>query len=1406
MRTVHTLVSPRAAGRWVTLLALCALLPACKDENQFARVARIESMAETIGGPAAAARPGDLLLENDRIRAVVHARHNQRSTFPIGNGSLVDLDLQRPQSKYGNGRGKDAFYELGPMVNLKINSSVDIRQGTCGAVGASPCPQKLGSAAGTLNTACQRISAAGSGDTIFGILSLLDLAIKRNYPSNDLQIVTDYDLCPGEAFVRLTTTARYFGATGVVKEMDELPQRTGLLDVLLGVTSGIDCAQQMCPAQAPHCDDLLVNLSLGSFKTEMKRCRTEQDGLSGVLAGDFAFFSAKARVFVPGNGFDQETFSRSVFDTGGDIFSNPMALEFIAATSDDVSYAYFNEKGRLMVPIFSDAFTLAMTNRVQCPRDNPTCIVGNELRFRRYVSVGRGDIGSALEGFYQVRGVQTGRVEGNVIDMRSRKPVSRIDVFVFSIPAAWQADGDAALSARDYPALVSAHRTGTQGPDNPLGEAGLVSHFRTDPTFDTVPDGSFGGPLPPGRYLLVTRDAERPPSALVPVHVTAGQTTRAVVAAAEGGVLDFEIRDDAGRLIPSKLTIGHCFAECARDQDCSGSTPFCDTETRICTPTNKGLKVGPCRPDQLTDGDGCRCPDTGRLPLELGGKRFADNTVRTVLTGSGRGRLVMEPGVYQVIASRGMEYDISRQYVTLFPNSQHRFSATLSKVVDTKGWVSADFHVHGPNSVDSGLDHETRVLSYAAEGVQLISSSDHDQLTNYKPTIYDLKLQPWVNSQVGVEISPLDYGHFIGFPLMFDERLEQRGGFHWRVDATGQSPDWTLMPPGQIFGHMRERGSLGVEDTVTFIAHFYDHFEFFSVDPWTLEAPSFGLSSIFNPVVVGTNFSGAFDALEVLNGKNLDNIRRPTRKEVTDYNTGLNALLAVTGITFEERLKRWAKLSSDMQREYLRRTPDEQALAINYNNPNFECRCTADEECGPGAICDRATGGCINRCVGDVSCAADKVTVAREACLATDGVAARKTCQRTAPSCTDDSQCTFRWGSSGERCLVTGASGQKTCELACTGDDFCKRADAMRPVCNITAGRCISVPVVGDLEPCTKLRGTMDDWFQMLNRGVRRTLLANSDSHSIYDNEAGLPRTYVQSTAETPSAIKELDIARAVKAGQTMGTFGPFVEFRINGQGPGSTVPVRAGDQVVLSVRVQSPKWFDVDRLEIYRNGELWKVVEGRLDCARGSNDCIKVPNDTIVNFDGHFVDRPDRDAWYVVVAMGLDGKAMGPVYSSTPVARLGTFELIQRLTPLLPPLRSLRIPFSPTITLVRPYAATSPIYVDIGGDGLTPVASLPTWATPKDVAAAMPQALTVAPGDPNAHAASAQPGASQPGAAQANAMGSTNDRVLPVHDHSRGLGRMTAEARDFLKLGAQGKLPNDLLQRAYEMLRQHHR
>src|SRR6185369_7984784 len=92
-------------------------------------------------------------------------------------------------------------------------------------------------------------------------------------------------------------------------------------------------------------------------------------------------------------------------------------------------------------------------------------------------------------------------------------------------------------------------------------------------------------------------------------------------------------------------------------------------------------------------------------------------------------------------------------------------AARIARVVDTTGFVSSDFHVHGLNSTDSRIGNRDRVMQYAGEGVENIVMTDHGGRTDLKPMIAQLQLSPFVTATIGEEITSWEYGHFNGYPF-----------------------------------------------------------------------------------------------------------------------------------------------------------------------------------------------------------------------------------------------------------------------------------------------------------------------------------------------------------------------------------------------------------------------------------------------------------------------------------------------------------------------------------------------------------------------------------------------------------------------------------------------------------------
>ena len=116
------------------------------------------------------------------------------------------------------------------------------------------------------------------------------------------------------------------------------------------------------------------------------------------------------------------------------------------------------------------------------------------------------------------------------------------------------------------------------------------------------------------------------------------------------------------------------------------------------------------------------------------------------------------------------------------------------------------------------------------------------------------------------------------------------------------------------------------------------------------------------------------------------------------------------------------------------------------------------------------------------------------------------------------------------------------------------------------------------------------DWMRMMNRGVFKAAVANSDTHGLYHAEAGMPRNFVAYGSDIPRHVRPDDLDQAVRERRVVGSSGPFIRFTVNDEGVGGTVMSPPDGRVTLKIEVQSPTWFDVDRVQVFRNGELLKA------------------------------------------------------------------------------------------------------------------------------------------------------------------------------------------------------------------------
>ncbi len=187
-------------------------------------------------------------------------------------------------------------------------------------------------------------------------------------------------------------------------------------------------------------------------------------------------------------------------------------------------------------------------------------------------------------------------------------------------------------------------------------------------------------------------------------------------------------------------------------------------------------------------------------------------------------------------------------------------------------------------------------------------------------------------------------------------------------------------------------------------------------------------------------------------------------------------------------------------------------------------------------------------------------------------------------------------------------------------------------------------------------------WLQLLNQGRRVWCVAVSDAHRIFGNGVGGWRTYVPSSTDDPARIDHREIIRNSKAGRMMITNGPFLEVTtLDGLPIGSTV-ISEGF-VDLRVRVQTPNWLEVNRVQVLVNGRQPEQYDFRK---------AEIPGmfrEGTILFDETIRVALQQDAHLIVVAVG-EGSTIERGWGLDPNGRM------------------------------QPVAYTNPIFVDVDRDG----------------------------------------------------------------------------------------------------------
>lgn len=163
--------------------------------------------------------------------------------------------------------------------------------------------------------------------------------------------------------------------------------------------------------------------------------------------------------------------------------------------------------------------------------------------------------------------------------------------------------------------------------------------------------------------------------------------------------------------------------------------------------------------------------------------------VRNLLyTANGNASQPIAPGSYRVIISHGPEYDAVTESIALEPGKVAQIKAKLVRTVDTRGWISGEFHSHSSPSGDNTASQLGRVLNLLAEHLEFAPCTEHNRVDTYAEHLAQLKATALMATCTGMELTGalLPVNHQNAFPLHHHPHEQDGGGPTTSPDPVAQ--------------------------------------------------------------------------------------------------------------------------------------------------------------------------------------------------------------------------------------------------------------------------------------------------------------------------------------------------------------------------------------------------------------------------------------------------------------------------------------------------------------------------------------------------------------------------------------------------------------------------------------------
>jgi hypothetical protein len=195
----------------------------------------------------------------------------------------------------------------------------------------------------------------------------------------------------------------------------------------------------------------------------------------------------------------------------------------------------------------------------------------------------------------------------------------------------------------------------------------------------------------------------------------------------------------------------------------------------------------------ITDAEGRDIPaklqfkGKGETPTPNWAPETGEHLVKNLAyTANGVVEVALEAGEYELTVSRGSEYHADYRTLKIEEGNTAGLSVKLARVVETPGWVSADFHSHSSPSGDNTGSQFGRVLNLVAEHIEFAPCTEHNRISTYEHHLTELRAKAFMATVSGMELTgtPLPLNHQNVFPLILKPRTQDGG-----APVTDASPE-----------------------------------------------------------------------------------------------------------------------------------------------------------------------------------------------------------------------------------------------------------------------------------------------------------------------------------------------------------------------------------------------------------------------------------------------------------------------------------------------------------------------------------------------------------------------------------------------------------------------------------------